>query len=122
KYTRAPGGQSVDMTIHAPDVARFVTGSEIESVSAVGTALGPQAGPFRAADDWDTTILSLRFESGALGSIVNSRQSGYGYDIHTQVLGDRGGLKIGYERPPPITRYHQGGAHPHSGPAFPPRV
>jgi myo-inositol 2-dehydrogenase/D-chiro-inositol 1-dehydrogenase len=120
-YIPTCGGQFVDMTIHDLDVARFVTGSEVESVSAVGTALGPQAGAFRAADDWDTTVLSLRFESGALGSIVNSRQSGYGYDIHTEVLGDRGGLKVGYERHTPITRYDQAGAHHDYVPYFPER-
>jgi myo-inositol 2-dehydrogenase/D-chiro-inositol 1-dehydrogenase len=120
-YIPTCGGQFVDMTIHDLDVARFVTGSEVESVSAIGTALGPQAGVFRAADDWDTTVLSLRFESGALGSIVNSRQSGYGYDIHTEVLGDRGGLKVGYERHTPITRYDQGGAHHDYVPYFPER-
>jgi inositol 2-dehydrogenase len=120
-YIPTCGGQFVDMTIHDLDVARFVTGSEVESVSAVGTALGPQAGAFRAADDWDTTVLSLRFESGALGSIVNSRQSGYGYDIHTEVLGDHGGLKVGYERHTPITRYDQGGAHHDYVPYFPER-
>jgi myo-inositol 2-dehydrogenase/D-chiro-inositol 1-dehydrogenase len=107
-YIPTCGGQFVDMTIHDLDVARFVTGSEVESVSAVGTALGPQA-------------VSLRFESGALGSIVNSRQSGYGYDIHTEVLGDRGGLKVGYERHTPITRYDQGGAHHDYVPYFPER-
>jgi myo-inositol 2-dehydrogenase/D-chiro-inositol 1-dehydrogenase len=120
-YIPTCGGQFVDMTIHDLDVARFVTGSEVESVSAVGTALGPQAGAFRAADDWDTTVLALRFESGALGSIVNSRQSGYGYDIHTEVLGDRGGLKVGYERHTPITRYDQAGAHHDYVPYFPER-
>jgi myo-inositol 2-dehydrogenase/D-chiro-inositol 1-dehydrogenase len=120
-YIPTCGGQFVDMTIHDLDVARFLTGSEVESVSAVGTALGPQAGAFRASDDWDTTVLALRFESGALGSIVNSRQSGYGYDIQTELLGDHGGLKVGYERHTPITRYNRDGAHHDYVPYFPER-
>ena len=66
-------------------------------------------------------MLALRFESGALGSIVNSRQSGYGYDIQTELLGDHGGLKVGYERHTPITRYNREGAHHDYVPYFPER-
>lgn len=120
-YIPTCGGQFVDMTIHDIDIARFLTGSEVESVSAAGTALGPQAEAFRAVNDWDTTVLTLRFASGALGSIVNSRQSGYGYDIHTEVLGDNGGLKVGYERHTPVTRYDKAGAHHDYVPYFPER-
>lgn len=120
-YIATCGGQFVDMTIHDFDIARFVTGSEVESVSAVGTTLGPAAEAFRAAGDWDTAVLALRFASGALGSIANSRQAGYGYDIHTEVLGDHGGLKVGYERHTPITRYDRAGAHHDYVPYFPER-
>jgi myo-inositol 2-dehydrogenase/D-chiro-inositol 1-dehydrogenase len=120
-YIVTSGGQFVDMTIHDFDVARFLTGSEVESVSAIGTTLGPAAEAFRAAGDCDTAVLALRFRSGALGSIVNSRQAGYGYDIHTDVLGDLGGLKVGYERHTPITRYDRAGAHHDYVPYFPER-
>ena len=121
EYILSCGGQFVDMSIHDIDVACFLTRSEVESVSATGAALGPQAADFQAAGDWDTTVMSLRFRSGALGSIVNSRQSGYGYDIHTDVLGDRGALKIGYERHTALTRYDRDGAHHDYVPYFPER-
>jgi myo-inositol 2-dehydrogenase / D-chiro-inositol 1-dehydrogenase len=120
-YIPTCGGQFVDMTIHDLDVARFLTGSEAAEVSAIGATLGPEAEAFRAVNDWDTTVLSMRFTSGALGSIVNSRQSGYGYDIHTEVLGDHGALKVGYERHTPITRYDRTGAHYDYVPYFPER-
>ena len=121
EYILGCGGQFVDMTIHDFDIARFVTGLEVESVSAFGSALGGQAQDFRDAHDWDTTVLNLRFRGGAIGSIVNSRQSGYGYDIHTDVLGDSGGLKVGYERFTPITRYSRTGAVHDYVPYFPER-
>src|SRR5688500_3011553 len=121
EYLRGCGGQFADMAIHDIDVARFLTGMEIEQVWAIGAALGPRAGEFQALGDWDTTALTLQFASGALGSIVNSRQAGYGYDIHTDVLGDRGGLKIGYERHTPLTRYDHQGAHHDYVPYFPER-
>jgi len=121
EYILGCGGQFVDMSIHDIDVARFLTGSEVRRVSAVGTAMGAQAQDFRDAGDWDTTVMNVEFESGALGSIVNSRQAGYGYDIHTEVLGDNGGLKVGYERYTPITRYDRNGAHHDYVPYFPQR-
>jgi myo-inositol 2-dehydrogenase/D-chiro-inositol 1-dehydrogenase len=120
-YIAGCGGQFVDMAIHDLDLARFLTGSAIVSVSAMGVALGPQASDFADADDWDTTVLNLRFASGALGSIVNSRQSGYGYDVHTDVLGAGGALKVGYERHTPLTRYGPTGAHHDYVPYFPER-
>lgn len=121
EYILGCGGQFVDMSIHDLDIARFVTGLEVESVSAFGSALGAQAQDFRDAGDWDTTVMNLRFKGGAVGSIVNSRQSGYGYDIHTDVLGDTGGLKVGYERYTPITRYSKAGATHDYVPYFPER-
>jgi myo-inositol 2-dehydrogenase / D-chiro-inositol 1-dehydrogenase len=120
-FIAASGGQFVDMTIHDLDVARFLTGTEVEAVSAVGARLGPRAAEFTAANDWDTTVLTLRFAGGALGSIVNSRQSGYGYDIHAEVLGERGALRIGYERHTPVTRYDRTGVHHDYVPYFPER-
>jgi myo-inositol 2-dehydrogenase/D-chiro-inositol 1-dehydrogenase len=120
-YISSCGGQFVDMAIHDIDVARFLTGSEVVEVAAWGATLGTQADAFRAANDWDTTTMMLRFGSGAVGSIVNSRQSGYGYDIHTEILGDRGGLVVGYERHTPLVRYDADGAHHDYVPYFPQR-
>jgi myo-inositol 2-dehydrogenase / D-chiro-inositol 1-dehydrogenase len=120
-YIAACGGQFLDMAIHDIDLARFLTGDEVVEVSAFGSVLGPSGEAFRAAGDWDTTVLDLRFAGGALGSIVNSRQSGYGYDIHTEVLGDRGSIKVGYERQVPLTRYDAAGAHHDYVPYFPER-
>jgi inositol 2-dehydrogenase len=121
EYILGSGGQFLDMTIHDLDIARFVTGLEVESVAAFGATLGAQAADFRDAADWDTTVLNLRFAGGALGSIVNSRQAGYGYDIHTDILGDAGGLKVGYERHTPLTRYSRAGAQHDYVPYFPER-
>jgi myo-inositol 2-dehydrogenase / D-chiro-inositol 1-dehydrogenase len=122
EYILGCGGQFVDMSIHDIDIARFVTGQEIVSVEAFGARLGKQSADFEAANDWDTTVLNLRFSGGALGSIVNSRQAGYGYDIHTDILGDNGGLKVGYERYTPITPYsRETGAQHDYVPYFPER-
>ena len=40
--------------------------------------------------DVDTAIVTLRFESGALAVIDNSRETSYGYDQRVEVFGSKG--------------------------------
>ena len=88
EYVRASGGIFLDMMIHDFDMARFVTGQEVVEVFAMGGVLvEPQIG---AAGDVDTTIVTLRFDSGALGAIDNSRRAVYGYDQRVEVFGSEG--------------------------------
>ena len=85
------GGFFVDVTIHDLDTARWMVG-EITEVSAFGTALsGPQ---FAEIGDIDTAVVVLRFASGALGVIDNSRAAGYGYECSTEVMGRNATVRI----------------------------
>jgi myo-inositol 2-dehydrogenase/D-chiro-inositol 1-dehydrogenase len=87
-YVRVSGGIFLDMTIHDFDMARFLTGSEIEEVyTAAGVMVDPQIG---AAGDVDTAVITLRFASGAIGTIDNSRKAVYGYDQRVEVFGSGG--------------------------------
>ena len=43
-------------------------------------------------------MITLRFASGALGVIDNSRAAGYGYECSSEILGHRGTLRIGNHR------------------------
>ncbi len=88
-YIKVSGGIFLDMTIHDFDMARFLLG-EVEEVYATGSVLvDPEIG---AAGDVDTAVVTLRFESGALGVITNCRQATYGHDQRIEVLGEKGGL------------------------------
>ncbi|RLC70704.1 MAG: inositol 2-dehydrogenase [Chloroflexi bacterium] len=88
-YIRASGGIFLDMTIHDFDMARFLLG-EVEEVHAAGSVLvDPEIG---AAGDVDTAVVTLKFESGALGVITNCRKASYGHDQRIEVLGEKGGL------------------------------
>jgi myo-inositol 2-dehydrogenase/D-chiro-inositol 1-dehydrogenase len=88
EYVRASGGLFFDMTIHDFDMARFLMGSEVEEVFAVGAVLVDPA--IGAAGDIDTAVVTLRFANGALGVIDNSRRAVYGYDQRVEVFGDAG--------------------------------
>lgn len=87
-YVKASGGIFVDMTIHDFDMARYLSGSEVEEVSAFGACLVDAE--IGKAGDVDTCIVSLRFANGALGVIDNSRQAVYGYDQRVEVFGSKG--------------------------------
>lgn len=92
EYVKVSGGIFADMTIHDFDILRYVTGSEVVEVSAVGTCLvNPDIGKL---GDVDTCIITLRMANGALGVIDNSRQSVYGYDQRVEVFGSKGQIAI----------------------------
>ncbi len=87
-YVRVSGGIFLDMTIHDFDMARFLMGSEVEEIYAAGGVMvDPEIGQ---AGDIDTTIITLHFANGALGTIDNSRQAVYGYDQRVEVFGSGG--------------------------------
>ena len=102
-YVKVSGGIFVDMTIHDFDMVRYLSGSEVEEVSAVGTCLvNPEIG---AAGDVDTCIITLKFANGALGVIDNSRQAVYGYDQRVEVFGSKGCITAENETPNNTTLY-----------------
>lgn len=94
-YIRDSGGFFVDVTIHDLDTARWLVG-EIDEVTAFGAALSDQA--FHEVDDVDNAIVVVRFTSGALGVIDESRVAGYGYEGSTEVVGSRATVRIGQHR------------------------
>ena len=95
EYIRTSGGFFVDVTIHDLDTARWLVG-EIEEVTAFGAALSDPT--FAELDDVDNAVVALRFASGALGVIDESRVAGYGYECSTEVMGSRATVRIGQHR------------------------
>jgi len=95
EYVKVSGGMFLDMTIHDLDMARWIIGSEVEEIFAMGAVLVDPA--IGEAGDIDTAVLSLRYASGALGSIDNSRRAAYGYDQRLEVFGSKGCVVVGNE-------------------------
>jgi inositol 2-dehydrogenase len=91
EFLSGSGGFFVDVTIHDLDTARWMVG-EIAEVTSHGTAIADPA--IRAIGDIDTALVTLRFESGALGVIDNSRAAGYGYECSTEVMGALATVRI----------------------------
>ncbi len=107
EYLAKSGGLFIDQAVHDFDLARFLMG-EIDEVCAWGAVRFSQD----AADlnDIDTATTLLRFSSGALGAVENSRQAVYGYDIVTEVFGERGKLVVHAEPKTPLRHYRADGA------------
>ena len=96
-YVKVSGGLFLDMAIHDFDMARFLTGSEVEEVFACGAVLvDPEIGK---AGDIDTAVTTLKFASGALAVIDNSRRAEYGYDQRAEVFGSKGLVSISNDTP-----------------------
>jgi inositol 2-dehydrogenase len=95
EYIKGSGGFFVDVTIHDLDTARWLVG-EIDEVTAFGAALSDPA--FGEAGDVDNAVVTLRFRSGALGVIDNSRVAGYGYECSTEVMGSKATVRVDHHR------------------------
>ncbi|MGY3928582.1 inositol 2-dehydrogenase [Aeromonas simiae] len=87
-YLQVSGGMFRDMTIHDFDMARFILGEEPVSLYAQGSNLVDPA--IGQAGDIDTAFVVMKFPSGAMATISNSRRSGYGYDQRMELHGARG--------------------------------
>ena len=108
-YIRASGGLFLDMTIHDFDMARYLMGSEVTEVYARANVLVDPV--FQKAGDWDTAIVTLAFENGALGTIDNSRKAVYGYDQRVEVFGSEGMVTVKNNTPDNHIYLDRTGAH-----------
>ena len=77
-YIERSGGLFRDMMIHDFDMARFLLGDEVVSVSASGSSLVDPA--IGAVGDVDTAAAILTTASGTICLISISRRATYGFD------------------------------------------
>lgn len=106
-YIKSSGGLFVDMTIHDFDMARFMAGSEVTQIYAVGRNL--ISSEIEKAGDIDTAVITLTFENGCIATIDNSRQAVYGYDQRVEVFGSEGMVGTGNNTPDNHYCYNKNG-------------
>ena len=87
-YVKVSGGQYRDQTIHFFDMLRWLAGEDPVEVYAAGAALVDPA--IGEAGDVDTSMLILKFPSGAMCHINCSRRTEYGYDERVELFGSKG--------------------------------
>lgn len=102
-YVRGSGGYFVDATIHDIDLLCWIAGERPEQVFATGSCLfDPQIG---AMGDADATMTTLKFPSGAMAHVNNSRQCAYGFDQRVEAFGTAGMVQTSNHRDDPLVRW-----------------
>lgn len=109
EYLKVCGGIFFDTTVHDFDMARFLSGEEIVEVYATGSVLVDQR--IGELGDLDTTMVVLKFASGAVGSINNSRRTGYSYDQRVEVFGEKSCAFGNNETPTRVEYVNPEGTH-----------
>jgi myo-inositol 2-dehydrogenase/D-chiro-inositol 1-dehydrogenase len=107
-FIKRSGGMFLDMSIHDFDMARCIMG-DVEEVYVSAAVLVDEA--IGAEGDVDTAVISLKFKSGALGTIDNCRRAVYGYDQRLEVLGSKGMLTNTNRTPHVVSIHHSQGSH-----------
>jgi myo-inositol 2-dehydrogenase/D-chiro-inositol 1-dehydrogenase len=100
-YIRVSGGLFLDMMIHDFDMARYLLKEEVTEMMATGHCLIDSS--IGQCGDIDTAVVLLKFQSGALGTIDNSRQAVYGYDQRIEVFGSEGSVVVENKTPTEVT-------------------
>jgi myo-inositol 2-dehydrogenase/D-chiro-inositol 1-dehydrogenase/scyllo-inositol 2-dehydrogenase (NAD+) len=84
-----------EVNSHDFDSVRWLAGSEIERVYAEVAHLKGRERGVEADDFYDNAVVSLRFESGALGTIDGTCPADYGYDARMEIVCSEGLLIVG---------------------------
>jgi predicted dehydrogenase len=92
---RRSNGMLAEVNSHDFDCVRWLVGSDIERVYAeTANFKGVERG-VTAPDFYDNAVVSLRFASGAIGTVDGTCPAEYGYDARAEVLGTEGLLVVG---------------------------
>jgi predicted dehydrogenase len=116
---RAGGGHLIWLGIHWLDMAMWVTGSPLRSVTGFTANVGGSP-----VDIEDSAVVAMQFENGTLGTLTSGYYLDPGFETHLKVWGSHGWLLVEKhaETPlqwysmldpdPRIQRYQQPEGHP----------
>lgn len=113
-FLPASGGLIRDCLVHDFDAVHWLTGRAVTEVFATGSAAG--AAYFRAAGDVDTAAAVLTLDDDTLVTATATRYNGAGYDVRTELAGERAQWVIGLGDRTPFASAEPGGP---PGPAHP---
>jgi len=91
-YAGHSGGQFLDMAVHDIDLARWFTGSEPETVYAIGGCYAHQK--FAEFNDGDNVSALMKFKDESMVFLFAGRTAPHGYNVETEIIGTKGILRI----------------------------
>ncbi len=92
-YAGHSGGEFLDMAVHDIDLARWFTGSEPETVYAIGACYAHDE--FAQYKDGDNVSALLKFKNESMVFLFAGRTAPHGYNVETEIIGTKGILRIG---------------------------
>jgi len=99
-FIAGSGGIFRDLHIHDFDVARWLTGLEVERVYAVGAVRRWER--FAQHGDADTSAVLLTMADGLLVVITGSRHDPRGYDFRLELLASDDSIAVGLDERTPL--------------------
>jgi scyllo-inositol 2-dehydrogenase (NAD+) len=95
-------GMLAEVNSHDFDCVRWLAGSDITRVYAETANRKGASRGVEVANFYDNAVVTLRFASGAVGTIDGTCPADYGYDARVEVVGSEGLLIVGDVRGQPI--------------------
>jgi myo-inositol 2-dehydrogenase/D-chiro-inositol 1-dehydrogenase/scyllo-inositol 2-dehydrogenase (NAD+) len=92
---KTSNGMLAEVNSHDWDCTRWLMGSNPERVYAEVADFKGAAHQVDTPHFYDNALVSIRFESGGLGSISGICPCEYGYDARVEIVGERGIMQIG---------------------------
>lgn len=102
-------GPLAEVNSHDIDTVRWITGSEITEVYAIGGNFRSPAALAEFPDFYDNVTLVAKFANGQQGMISGAQGVKYGYDSRCEVLGTKGILFAGSLKTTAITSCTEAG-------------
>lgn len=88
-------GPLAEVNSHDIDTMRWFTGSEFQTVFAIGGNYRCPQVKEQFPDFYDNVVLAASFENGMQGIMDGAQGVGYGYDARVEILGTQGCINLG---------------------------
>ena len=88
-------GPLAEVNSHDIDTMRWFTGSEFQTVYAVGGNYRCPDAREQFPDFYDNVVLAASFENGMQGILDGAQGVGYGYDARVEIIGTKGCIELG---------------------------
>lgn len=95
EFIASSGGTYRDLHIHDFDLARWLTGLDVEQVYAVGSVRGFER--YAKYDDVDNAAMLLTMSDGLPVIITGTRHNPRGHDFRMEVFGSEDSLSVGQD-------------------------
>ncbi|MFL5778828.1 MAG: Gfo/Idh/MocA family oxidoreductase [Chloroflexota bacterium] len=109
-YIPVSGGLFRDFSIHDFDILRWMTGTEVAEVFAIGSVRGFEV--FAKYGDVDTAVATLKTTDGVVVAMTVARHDPLGYDIRAEVFGSKDSVSVGLGPRTPIRSVEPGVPEP----------